>query len=195
LLAIRSAEPDKFHSRLPAVAARAVLGGFDRDQLVEEISAQVRTVQSTGLQVTHLDTHVTRELGRVPGRAASVLALNADETLLAGSLVDDAAGPEPASLSTLQRNAGDSKGVWMQKRFQSRIPMQLFTLDIQTGKVKTFHPSTDWLNHVQMSPTDPTQLMFCHEGPWHLLDRTWLIRTDGSGLRQVHPASAEWGQK
>lgn len=57
LLAIRSAEPDKFHSRLPAVAARAVLGGFDRDQLVEEISAQVRTVQSTGLQVTHLDTH------------------------------------------------------------------------------------------------------------------------------------------
>jgi hopanoid biosynthesis associated protein HpnK len=57
LLAIRSAEPDKFHSRLPAVAARAVFGGFDPDQLVEEITAQIRKLQSAGLQVTHLDTH------------------------------------------------------------------------------------------------------------------------------------------
>ena len=57
LLAIRSAEPDKFHSRLPAVAARAVFGGFDPDQLVEEITAQIRTIQSAGLEPTHLDTH------------------------------------------------------------------------------------------------------------------------------------------
>jgi len=57
LLAIRSAEPDKFHSRLPAVAARAVFGGFDPDQLVEEITGQIRTIQSAGLAPTHLDTH------------------------------------------------------------------------------------------------------------------------------------------
>jgi hopanoid biosynthesis associated protein HpnK len=57
LLAMRSAEPDRFHSRLPAVAARAVFGGFDPDQLVEEISAQIRTIQSAGLELTHLDTH------------------------------------------------------------------------------------------------------------------------------------------
>jgi chitin disaccharide deacetylase len=57
LLAIRSAEPDKFHSRLPSVAARAVFGGFDPDQLVEEIAAQIRTIQSAGIKLTHLDTH------------------------------------------------------------------------------------------------------------------------------------------
>jgi hopanoid biosynthesis associated protein HpnK len=57
LLAIRSAEPDKFYSRLPAVAARAVFGGFDPDQLVEEITAQIRKLQAAGLQLTHLDTH------------------------------------------------------------------------------------------------------------------------------------------
>lgn len=57
LLAIRSAEPDKFYSSLSAFAARATLGGFDRDQLVSEITAQIRKIQSTGLQVTHLDTH------------------------------------------------------------------------------------------------------------------------------------------
>jgi chitin disaccharide deacetylase len=57
LLAIRSAEPDKFYSSLSAFAARAMLGGFDRDQLVAEVTAQIRKIQSTGLQVTHLDSH------------------------------------------------------------------------------------------------------------------------------------------
>lgn len=57
LLAIRSAEPGKFYSSLSAFAARAMLGGFDRDQLVAEVTAQIRKIQSTGLQVTHLDTH------------------------------------------------------------------------------------------------------------------------------------------
>lgn len=57
LLAIRSAEPKKFFSSLSAFAARATLGGFDREQLVTEITAQVRKIQATGLRVTHLDSH------------------------------------------------------------------------------------------------------------------------------------------
>jgi predicted glycoside hydrolase/deacetylase ChbG (UPF0249 family) len=57
LLAIRSAEPDKFYSSLSAFAARALMGGFDRDQLVAEVTAQIRKLQAAGVQVTHLDTH------------------------------------------------------------------------------------------------------------------------------------------
>jgi chitin disaccharide deacetylase len=57
LVAVRSAEPEKFYSSLSAFAARAMLGGFDRDQLVEEVTAQIRKIQATGLRVTHLDTH------------------------------------------------------------------------------------------------------------------------------------------
>jgi len=57
LLAMRSAEPGNFCSSLSAFAARAMLGGFDPDQLVAEITAQIKKIQSTGLQVTHLDTH------------------------------------------------------------------------------------------------------------------------------------------
>jgi len=114
--------------------------------------------------------------------------------LLAGSFVDRAPGNDqepPAENSALQKAPDESKGQWMHKRLQARVPMQLFTLDIKTGQAKTFHPSTDWLNHVQMSPTDPSLMMFCHEGPWHLVDRTWIIRADGSGLKQVHPRTME----
>ncbi len=57
LLAIRSAEPKRFNSSLSAFARRALLGGFDPDELVAEITAQIRKIQSTGLVVTHLDTH------------------------------------------------------------------------------------------------------------------------------------------
>ena len=57
LLAIRSAEPDKFYSSLSAFAARAMLGGFDRDQLIVEATAQIRKLQAAGIQVTHVDTH------------------------------------------------------------------------------------------------------------------------------------------
>ena len=74
----------------------------------------------------------------------------------------------------------------MERRLAAKIPMTLYTINIKSGEIKTFHPATDWLNHVQFSPTDPTLMMFCHEGPWHKVDRIWTIRTDGSQLTKVH---------
>jgi oligogalacturonide lyase len=59
-------------------------------------------------------------------------------------------------------------------------------VNAKTGELKTIHRSTDWLNHLEFSPTDPTLLMFCHEGPWHKVDRIWLMRTDGSRITKVH---------
>jgi len=57
LLANRSAQPGRFYSRISAVAARAVFGRLDRDQLVSEIVAQVRKIQDAGISISHLDTH------------------------------------------------------------------------------------------------------------------------------------------
>jgi oligogalacturonide lyase len=42
------------------------------------------------------------------------------------------------------------------------------------------------LNHLQFNPVDPNLLLYCHEGTWHELDRTWTIRTDGTGMRLMH---------
>lgn len=47
----------RFHSRLPAFVAQAVMGRFDREQLVDEIVAQVKKVRAAGIPVTHIDTH------------------------------------------------------------------------------------------------------------------------------------------
>jgi oligogalacturonide lyase len=74
----------------------------------------------------------------------------------------------------------------MEERFAARLPMALFTIDTKTGETKVIHRANDWLNHLEFSPTDPTLLMFCHEGPWHKLDRIWTIRTDGTRLTKIH---------
>lgn len=150
---------------------------------------------------TDVDTTFTREIARdARFRTGSGFGLNADETLLAGSmevtLRPFAPQPTPQPTPTPNPNAPpgqvparDSypgKGEMMEQRLAAKIPMQLYTIHIKTGEVKTFHQSTDWLNHVQMSPTDPTLIMFCHEGPWHKVDRIWTIRTDGTGLKKIH---------
>jgi oligogalacturonide lyase len=62
----------------------------------------------------------------------------------------------------------------------------MYLLDLQTGQVRILMRSTDWLNHMQFSPTDPTLLMYCHEGPWWMVNRIWTIRTDGTQNTLVH---------
>jgi oligogalacturonide lyase len=74
----------------------------------------------------------------------------------------------------------------MEQRLAARLPMALFTMNLKSGEVNVIHRATDWLNHLEFSPTDPTLLMFCHEGPWHKVDRIWTIRTDGSDRKLLH---------
>jgi len=64
--------------------------------------------------------------------------------------------------------------------------MAMFTLNAKTGEVKIIHRATDWLNHLEFSPTDPNLLMFCHEGPWHKVDRIWTIHADGTHITKIH---------
>jgi oligogalacturonide lyase len=62
----------------------------------------------------------------------------------------------------------------------------IYTINVKTGEMKVIHRENDWTNHLQCSPTDPLQILFCHEGPWHFNDRTWTIRADGTPARLLH---------
>jgi oligogalacturonide lyase len=119
--------------------------------------------------------------------------VNADETLLAGSYVEGGTRPAPPAPAQEPVDSQPAPGrrpggrrVNLEARWAAHLPMRLYTIDVASGALKTFHPSTEWLNHVQFSPTDPSLIMFCHEGPWHKVDRIWTIRTDGTGLRKIH---------
>jgi oligogalacturonide lyase len=108
-----------------------------------------------------LNKHATREIGKLPPHA-SVTNVNADETLLVGAITEGQV-QNPVTPVGPRRDSYPEKGAMMEQRLAARLPMQLYTLNIKTGEVKTIHRSTDWLNHIQFSPTDPTLIMFCHE--------------------------------
>lgn len=115
-----------------------------------------------------------------------VSTINSDETL-AGGTYEEGRGsdairhkPDPnLGPTSLRANA-------MDERLAAHIPMVLFTINLKSGEIQKVLSSTDWLNHVQFSPTDPSLLMYCHEGLWMRVDRIWTVRTDGSHNQLIH---------
>jgi oligogalacturonide lyase len=147
----------------------------------------------------NLDTGENRKLADLP-RRATVVTINADETLGGGTFIegDANAGGAYDGTAPLGRmsatNLGEpaNKGQLMARRLAAKLPMTMFTLDLRTGKLKTLlEHSTDWLNHLQFSPTDPTLLLYCHEGDWQMVDRIWTIRTDGTQNQLIHRRTME----
>ena len=155
--------------------------------------------EENALYSTHLDSGETRKIGQLPKRGR-ISALNADETLAAGTFIEGDEGrdynePRPGAAPAGQQGHSlevpPNKGKMMEERLAAKLPMALFTMDLRTGETKTVLRSTDWLNHLLFSPTDPGLLMYCHEGPWHKVDRIWTIRTDGSQNTLVHKRTME----
>jgi len=161
---------------------------------------------------TDVDSGESKKIGALPTRG-SISTVNADETLLAGTYIEGdgrdynnarPARPQTSAQGQPQAQQGHSldqprnKGQMMEERWAAKLPMGLFTLNIQTGEVKTIHKDNNWLNHLLFSPTDPKLLMFCHEGPWHKVDRIWLMNTDGGQPRKIHSrtmAMEIWGHE
>jgi oligogalacturonide lyase len=154
------------------------------------------------LYATNIDTGETRRIADVPPRA-NLSTINADETLGAGTFEENdpaaatrttPAAPPMAAVSENEvakrgqvLEAAVAKVNMMDRRLAEKRPMTMFTLDLRTGAMThILEHSTDWLNHLQFSPTDPTLLMYCHEGTWWKVDRIWTIRADGSHNTLVH---------
>jgi oligogalacturonide lyase len=175
-------------------ASKRVVEG--RVRLVEagKKTPSVFYIKAGAIYYTNTETGATREIAKLPPNG-SVSTINADETLIAGTFTE-APGPLNNAYAAPGQQAQSleqpaNKGQMMEERLAAHIPMGLFVIDTKTGDLKTILRSTDWLNHLLFSPTDPTLLMFCHEGPWHKVERIWTIRTDGSKLTKVHTRTME----
>lgn len=161
----------------------------------------------TTIFAADIDSGKVRTIATV--EKGSIGSINADETLLLGQW---AASDKPLQPDGTQKKGApeirqtfgqaayaanrpdgtpytfaEAKEVRLNERLEAGIAMEIFTIDIKTGARKVVVASSkDWLNHIQFSPTDPGLIMYCHEGPWHKVDRIWTVRTDGTGNRLVH---------
>lgn len=118
------------------------------------------------LYATGIDTRKTRKLYTFPaGQRGGFATINADGTVLAGSV----AAPEQIEIGRRYPKKSD----YFDRIYDAHLLNSIFTIDIASGAMKTVHSENNWLGHIQFSPTDPDILMFCHEGPWHKVDRIW----------------------
>lgn len=141
-----------------------------------------------------------------------IVSINADETLAAGTyIVGGERGPAyGAAMPGERRRSGApnnrdanaqqgphyqplDKGQMMERRLAAHLPLVLFTIRLEPGPngekpgdIKVLLHSTDWVNHLLFSPSDPELLMYCHEGPWQKVDRIWTIHTDGTHNTMIH---------
>ena len=153
--------------------------------MVGRKTGQVYYTRNMTVFATDPVTKATREIFKLPPDG-SVSTVNVDETLLAGTITEHPETVSTNSAATEVDTQPKTKAKNIEDRFNQHLPMELFFVNIQTGELKRFNRGTDWLNHLQFSPADPNLLMFCHEGPWHKVDRIWTIRTDGTGLTKIH---------
>lgn len=128
---------------------------------------------------TNIDTKQTKLLYVFPADyQASITTINANETLLAGSKASD-------EQKEIARKYPE-KSQFFDRIFDAHLPNDLFTVNLKTGELKKIHTENTWLGHVQFSPTDPDLLMFCHEGPWHKVDRIWTINVQTKEVKLMH---------
>lgn len=132
-------------------------------------------------------------------KEGTIQSINSDETLLAGVVEhapEGSIGRDGLIRKGKMESAGKNQPTYalskesrMNARLDAKIPMEIFTINTKTGERKVVTASADWLNHLQFSPVDPNLLMYCHEGPWHKVDRIWLIRLDQKHAKpvKVHP--------
>ncbi|HVW21080.1 MAG TPA: oligogalacturonate lyase family protein [Opitutaceae bacterium] len=150
----------------------------------------------TSLWKADIDTGEVRKIADLP-RRATVYTINADETLGAGDFIEGDANaggaydgtPQANRFQMGKNNIGEpaNKSELMTQRFNAKLPMSVFTIDLRTGKITyLLRHVTDWIDHEQFSPKDPTLLLYAHEGHWQLVDRMWTIRTDGTGNQLLH---------
>jgi oligogalacturonide lyase len=172
--------------------SKAVVQGQVRVIEAGRKSLKIYYVKGGAVFSTEIDSGATRQIATLP-RRGTVSTVNADESLLAGTAIEgdgpDYGGSAPPKPQRLDQPP--NKGQMMEDRLAAKLPMILYTVDTRTGEVKTILKSTDWLNHLLFSPTDPSLLMYCHEGPWHKVDRIWTIRTDGSQITRIHARTME----
>jgi oligogalacturonide lyase len=121
---------------------------------------------------------------------SSISTVNVNGTLLAGAWATD------AEKEIFKKNP--NKSSYFDAIYDAHLPKTIFTIDVKTGVLNKIFTDSAWLNHLQFSTTDPYLLSFCHEGPWHKVNRIWHMNVATKKIVQVHYRSMPmeiWGHE
>ncbi len=121
---------------------------------------------------------------------SNISTVNVDGTLLAGAYAT------AAEKDIYKKNP--NKSSYFNLIYDAHLPKTIFTINVKTGELNKIFTDSAWLNHLQFSTTNPSLLSFCHEGPWHKVNRIWHMDVNTKKITQVHHRTMEmeiWGHE
>lgn len=158
--------------------------GNKRGEIVGAKTRKVFYMINDSVFSTHIDTHKTEFIYKFDDAViGSVTTLNANETLLGGALITKEEN------EIFKKNP--SKSSYFDKIYEAKLERSLITIDVESKVLNNLYSENAWLNHIQFSPTNPDVLMYCHEGPWHKVDRIWNINIKTKKNQLIHKRTVE----
>ncbi|HEX9826158.1 MAG TPA: oligogalacturonate lyase family protein [Flavobacteriaceae bacterium] len=158
--------------------------GNKRGEILGKKTRKVFYMVRDSVFATHVDTHNTEFIYKFSNDViGSVTSLNADETLLGGALITKEEN------DIFKKNP--KKSDYFNKIYEAKLKRSLITINVSTKELNNIYSENAWLNHIQFSPTDPDLLMYCHEGPWHKVDRIWNINVKTRKTQLMHKRTVD----
>jgi len=158
--------------------------GNKRGEIVGPKTRKVFYMANDSVFSTHIDTHKTEFIYKFSNDViGSVTTLNADETLLGGALITKEEN------EIFRKNP--AKSSYFDKIYEAKLERSLITINLKTKVLDNLYSENAWLNHIQFSPSNPNLLMYCHEGPWHKVDRIWTIDIKTKDTTLIHKRTVE----
>ncbi len=128
-----------------------------------------------------------RICGIIPSefKANGDMALDADEEWVWFSVGKELAYHHLPPGTTIEPNFGPRK--------MGAGPAGIAGMNLKTGETKYVISVPFQIGHLQSNPWVPGQIVFCWETGGKSPQRTWIVNSDGSGLRPLYPeAPHEW---
>lgn len=158
--------------------------GNKRGEILAPKTRKIFYMVADSVFSTHIDTHKTNFLYKFDKSViGSISTINANETLLGGALITK-------EENEIFKN-NPKKTSYFDKIYEAKLERSLITLNVKTSELKNIYSEKAWLNHIQFSPTNPDLLMYCHEGPWHKVDRIWTINIQSKINTLIHKRTVE----
>ncbi len=93
--------------------------------------------------------------------------------------------------SRIYTNMGASY-IGFNETFEAHPDSRIIRIDVDNGHCDVLWQEKCWIGHVNPSPTQPTFLTFCHEGPWNLVDqRIWFLDTETCKPYMLRPRKVD----
>lgn len=86
--------------------------------------------------------------------------------------------------ATMPNKIGGKNWDFFRENCLAKPECRIRYINTATGEAQTVIDERCWLGHTQIRPHGPSTIMYCHEGPYDVIDaRIWLVNKDGSNER------------